>query len=110
STQDTARGKPQELDDGLDLGLLFRERLELPRGVDELEPRPIQHAEGVADVADMLRREAAALQPLGVDTVRRRRLSDSHHVRRYVARHRGVVRYEGVSSDLAELMDAREPA
>ena len=58
------------------------------------------------EVADLLGREAAALEPFGIDRVRHGRVPDRHDVRRHVARHRRIVADERVRADLAELVDA----
>src|SRR5690606_4779180 len=104
------RAVVQEIDEGLELGLRLQAACELLGRLDELHARAIQHAVRIADVADLIGREAASLQALRVDAVRLGRAADSHHERRHVARHRGVVRDEGMCADLAELVHAGEAA
>ena len=81
-------------------------RLQLRHRIGELEVRAIQHAIGVLEIADLLGREAAALQPFRVDRMRHGGRADRHDVRRHVARDRGVVADEGVRADLGELVRA----
>ena len=52
---------------GADLGMLGGQRLELRQRLGELQVRAVEDAVGLADVADLLVGEAAALQALGVD-------------------------------------------
>src|SRR5215469_1364085 len=99
-----------EIDEGADLGVLCRLRLEPRQSLRKLQVRAVQHAVGFPDVADLLLAEAAALQPFGVDRMRDRRVAGHHHVGRHVAREDGAAADEGMRADLDELVHGGEPA
>ena len=80
--------------------------LKLRDRIGQLHVGAIQHAIGILEIADLLGREAAALQPFGVDRMRHGRRAHRHHVRRYIARHRGIVADERVRAHLGELVGA----
>src|SRR5688572_14974318 len=106
STDEAARRFADEVHQGLELRLRLRALLELGDRIGELELGPVQHAIGVLEIADLLGREAAPLQALRVDRVRHGGRADRHHVRRDVARDRGIVAEERMRADLRELVDA----
>src|ERR1035441_2567383 len=91
-SNDAAFAALDELDEGPDLRLALGGFLEFLHRSLQFESGAIQHAEGAANVEDLCRAEAAALQAHGVDAVRRRRPPDRHDIRRHITGHRGVVR------------------
>src|SRR5580692_4396571 len=97
-----------EVDERPYLGLGLGGAIEAIERFLELKARAIQHAVGAANVADLLGTEAAARQTLDVDAVRNRGSPDRHDVRRYVARHHGVVCDEGMRADARKLVRGGE--
>ena len=65
--------------------------LELLQRRLQFEAGAVQQPVGAADVQDLLRREAAALQAHRIDAVRLGRLPHRHDIGRHVAGHRRVV-------------------
>src|SRR5690606_26573731 len=102
------RGLVQEGYQGNELRLRFGAAFQLGNGLDQLASGPIKDLVRLANVSDLLRREAASLEPFDVHAVRLRRAADRHDVRRNVARDRSVVRNERVRADFAELMNSGE--
>src|SRR5690606_4533007 len=82
------RGLVQEGYQGNELRLRFGAAFQLGNGLDQLASGPIKDLVRLANVSDLLRREAASLEPFDVHAVRLRRAADRHDVRRNVARDR----------------------
>jgi hypothetical protein len=102
--------RPGELDEGTDLGHLARLGFELGPRLGEAEPRAIERAIGALDPGDRPGREAAALQALAVDAVRRAGLARNRHVGRHVLEDHARDSGHGVRADLHVLVDAHESA
>ena len=110
STQDTAASSAAGTRRWLDLRLLLRKRLELRSASASSEPRPVQHAEGVADVADLLRREAATPSILCIHTVRGCRLTRPPSRKGTSRVTAALFAMNACGAHLAELMDSRKSA
>src|SRR6185312_7909157 len=102
-----AFGAPDEFHERCDFGLRLAELGQARDGFGQQQVRAVQHAKGVLDVANLIRREAATREPHGVHGSRLRRIAGHHHVRRYVARDDGATRNECMRADFAELVDRR---
>src|SRR6185437_785815 len=110
SSDDAAGRAANEVDEQAQLGPLRGRWLEPRERLAELQVAAIDQAVGLTDAADLLLREPAALQALGVDGVRSSVIARHHDVGRHIAGDDRAARKEGVRADLAMLMHRRQAA
>ena len=91
-------------------GCVSPRALSFLHGFRELQLGAIEDAVGVADITDLLFREAAALEALRVHSVGLRGVAGDHDIRRDVALDDSAAGQEGVRADFHELMDCGEAA
>src|SRR5688572_28793532 len=110
STREAARAVAQGIQEEFDLGLGRYERRQLGDGFVELEVLAVDDAISPADVAELVRREAAPLEAFGVDATRLGRPARDRDVRGHVLRHIAEHARQRVRADAAKLVDRREAA
>src|SRR5215469_10211270 len=110
-SSDYAAGRAaDEVDEQAHFRPLRGRRVEPLERLAELQVAAVDQPVRLTDRANLFLREAPALESLGVDSVRRTRITRYHHVGRHVARHNRPARQERVRANLAILVHGRQAA
>src|SRR6185437_4533079 len=110
SPNDAARRRCNEFGKHPHFGLGLTERAQFLHSFGELEVAAVEDAVRLPDVPDLLLREPATLQALGVHRVRDRRIARDHEIRRYITLSDRAASEKGVSTNLHVLMHGGKAA